>query len=64
MKIKIKNNLLTENVFLKFFYILSMITSLSLFSFKIFINAEISWFLIIFNLIACLYFNKSIKYNK
>lgn len=61
MKIKIKNNLLTENVFLKFFHILSMITLLSLFLLKIFINAEISWALIIFNLIAYLYFNKLIK---
>lgn len=61
MKIKIKNNILTENVFLKFFYILSMITLPSLFLLKIFINAEISWALIIFNLIAYLYFNKLIK---
>ena len=64
MKIKINNNTITEKIILKFFFILSILTSLSLFLFKIFTDANISWFLILFNLISCLYFDSLIKSYK
>lgn len=64
MKIKINNTTLTESNFVNFFHKLSIITTLSLFMLKLFVESNISWFLILFCLISSLYFNKLINSYK